>query len=76
MMTIQVMDPDFSNDNGDSSEAEQGRSSTSKQRRWSDLDEQCLLAYKKEDKSWEWIFGKFPWQDSAHNTYALEHGPA
>jgi hypothetical protein len=40
--------------------AEQGRSSTNKQNRWSDLDEQRLLAYKKEDKSWEWIFRKFP----------------
>jgi hypothetical protein len=40
-------DPDFSSDNGDSSEADQGRLSTSKQSRWSDLDEQRLLAYKK-----------------------------
>jgi hypothetical protein len=39
---------------------ELGRSSTSKQSRWSDLDEQRLLAYKKEGKSWEWIFGQFP----------------
>jgi hypothetical protein len=38
-------------DNGDCSEAEQGRSSTNN--RWSDLDEQRLLAYKKENKSWE-----------------------
>lgn len=44
------------------SEAKQARSSTrtSKHSRWSDLDEQRLLAYKKEDKSWEWIFRKFP----------------
>jgi hypothetical protein len=53
-------DPDFSSDNGDSSEAEQGRSSTSKQSRWSHLDEQRLLAYKKEGKSWSWAFHKFP----------------
>src|ERR1700709_504720 len=32
----------------------------SKQSRWSDLDEPRLLAYKKEGKSWEWIFGQFP----------------
>ena len=38
----------------------QGRLSTSKQSRWSALDEQRLLAWKKEDKSWGWIFGKFP----------------
>jgi hypothetical protein len=49
-----------SDDDECSSEGEQGRSSTSKHSRWSDLDEQRLLAYKKEDKSWEWIFRKFP----------------
>ena len=49
-----------SDDDGCSSEDEQGRSSTSKHSRCSDLDEQRLLAYKKEDKSWDWIFGKFP----------------
>jgi hypothetical protein len=49
-----------SNDNGYSSKDKQGRSSTSKHSRWSDLDEQRLLAYKKEGKSWEWIFGRFP----------------
>ncbi|KAF8847628.1 hypothetical protein BDZ45DRAFT_699052 [Acephala macrosclerotiorum] len=27
---------------------------------WSDLNEQPLLAYKKEGKFWEWIFSKFP----------------
>jgi len=53
-------DPDFSSDNGDSSEAEQGRSSTSKHSQLSKVDEQRLLAYKKEDKPWDWIFGKFP----------------
>jgi hypothetical protein len=49
-----------SDDDGCLSDDEQGRSSTSKQSRWSKLDEQRLLAYKKEDKSWDWIFGKFP----------------
>jgi len=49
-----------SDDDECSSEGEQGRSSTSKHSRWSDLDEQRLVAYKKEDKSWEWIFRKFP----------------
>jgi hypothetical protein len=50
----------LSSDNGDSSEAEQGRSSTSKQSRWSHLDEQRLVAYKKEGRSWSWTFRKFP----------------
>jgi hypothetical protein len=49
-----------SDDDECSSEGEQGRSSTSKHSRWPDLDEQRLLAYKKEDKSWKWIFRKFP----------------
>jgi hypothetical protein len=54
-------DPESSSDDdGCSSGDEQGRSSTSKQGRWSKLDEQRLLAYKKEEKSWKWIFGKFP----------------
>jgi hypothetical protein len=48
-----------SDDDRCSSEDEQGRSSTSKHSRWSDLDEQRLLAYKKEGKPWEWIFRKF-----------------
>lgn len=56
-------DPDSdpsSDDDGCSSVADQGRSSTSNQSRWSGLDEQRLLAYKKEGKSWDWIFDKFP----------------
>jgi hypothetical protein len=48
-----------SDDDECSSEDEQGRSSTSKHSRWDDIDEQRLLAYKKEDKSWDWIFKKF-----------------
>jgi hypothetical protein len=55
------IDPESSSDDDAcSSEAEQGRSSKSKHIPWSQLDEQRLLAYKKEEKSWEWIFGKFP----------------
>ena len=47
-------DPESSSDDdGCSSEAEQDRLSTSKQSRWPDLDEQLLLAYKKEGKSWD-----------------------
>jgi len=38
--------------------------------------EQRLLAYQKEVKSWSRIFLKFPRQDSARNTYALEQGSA
>lgn len=38
-------------DDGRSNEDEQGRSRTSKHSRWLDLDEQHLLAYKKEGKS-------------------------
>lgn len=53
-------EPSSSDDDGCSSGDEQGCSSTSKHSRWDDIDEQRLLAYKKEDKSWDWIFKKFP----------------
>jgi hypothetical protein len=53
------LSPSGDND-GYSSKDELGRSCTSKHSRWSGLDEQRLLAYKKEGKSWDWIFGKFP----------------
>jgi hypothetical protein len=48
-----------SGDDGCSSEDEQCHSHMSKHSRWSDLDEQCLLAHKKVGKSLEWIFGEF-----------------
>jgi hypothetical protein len=54
-------DPDpSSDDDGRSSKDEQKRSSTKMNTPWSGLDEQRLLAYKKEGKPWSWIFGKFP----------------
>ncbi|KAL5347675.1 hypothetical protein ACLOAV_007084 [Pseudogymnoascus australis] len=43
-----------------SSEDNVGRSDNRKYSEWSALDKQRLSAYKKEGKSWEWIFGKFP----------------
>jgi hypothetical protein len=46
-------DPALSSDDGGcSSEDELGRSSTRKNTPWDAIDEQRLLAYKKEDKSW------------------------
>lgn len=54
-------DSKFSSDNnGYSSEDEQGHLSASKHSRWNQIDEQRLRAYKKEKKSWRWIFDKFP----------------
>ena len=54
-------DPDLNRDNnGCSSENELSRSTTRMNVPWDPIDEQRLLAYKKEDKSWDWIFGKFP----------------
>lgn len=54
-------DPDASSDDdGCPTEDEQGRSSTRKNIPWDDIDEQRLVAYKKEDMSWNWIFQKFP----------------
>jgi hypothetical protein len=42
-----------------SSEDNVGRSDDRKHSKWSPLDKQRLSAYKKEGKSWEWIFSKF-----------------
>ena len=55
-------DPDLSSsdDNRSLTEDGQGHSSTRKYNAWLPLDEQRLLAYKKEGKSWNWIFLKFP----------------
>jgi hypothetical protein len=54
-------DPDSSSDDdGCSSKDKQGRSSTRKNIPWDPIDELRLLSYKKEDKSWNWIFRNFP----------------
>ncbi|OAF55631.1 hypothetical protein VC83_07585 [Pseudogymnoascus destructans] len=54
-------DPNTGSD-GDaySSEDNVARSDDRKYSEWSPLDKQRLSAYKKEGKSWEWIFSKFP----------------
>ena len=58
---INDSDPDLDSDgDGCSSEEELGRSGTRMNVPWEPLDEQRLLAYKKEGKPWEWIFKKFP----------------
>ena len=49
-----------SDDDGCSSEDELGRSGTRMNVPWDPIDEQRLLAYKKESKSWKWIFRQFP----------------
>ena len=49
-----------SDGDGYSSEDNLGRSNDRKYSEWSPLDKQRLSAYKKEGKSWEWIFSKFP----------------
>jgi hypothetical protein len=55
-------DPDSSSDDDDgcSSKDEQGCSSTRKNIPWDPIDEQRLVAWKKEGKPWGWIFKKFP----------------
>ncbi|KUJ16852.1 uncharacterized protein LY89DRAFT_669299 [Mollisia scopiformis] len=56
-------DPDPGSDHngdGDSSEDELGRLSMRMNVPWDPIDEQRLLAYKKEGKSWKWIFHQFP----------------
>jgi hypothetical protein len=44
---------------GCSSEDELGRSGSRINVPWDPIDEQRLLAYKKEGKSWKWIFRQF-----------------
>jgi hypothetical protein len=51
-------DPELSSD-GDGC-LDKPRPSTRMNIPWSKLDEQRLLAWKKEGKSWKWVFGKFP----------------
>ncbi|MCJ1357476.1 MAG: hypothetical protein MMC33_007472 [Icmadophila ericetorum] len=55
-------DPDISSDDdGCSSEAEkQGCLSVRMNIPWDPVDEQRLVAWKKEGKPWDWIFKKFP----------------
>jgi hypothetical protein len=59
-------DPDLgSDDNGCSSEDELSHPSTRTNISWKALDEQRLLAWKKEGKPWDWIFKKFPGRTKA-----------
>ncbi|KUJ10218.1 uncharacterized protein LY89DRAFT_739958 [Mollisia scopiformis] len=56
-------DPELGSDcdsDGCSSEDELGRSGSRMNVPWDPIDEQRLLAYKKEGKSWKWIFRQFP----------------
>jgi len=53
-------DSDLSSNNDAYSSKEKQDSSTRMNIPWEPVDEQRLLAYKKEDKSWEWIFKKLP----------------
>jgi hypothetical protein len=54
-------DPDLgSDDDGYSSEDELSCPSMRTNISWKPLDEQRLLAWKKEGKPWKWIFKKFP----------------
>ncbi|TAQ85113.1 hypothetical protein B7494_g6565 [Chlorociboria aeruginascens] len=56
-------DPELGSDcdsDGCSSEDELSRSGSRMNVPWDPIDEQRLLAYKKEGKSWKWIFRQFP----------------
>jgi hypothetical protein len=54
-------DPDLGSDgDGCSSEDKLGRSGTRTNAPWDPIDERRLLVYKKEGKSWKYIFRKFP----------------
>jgi hypothetical protein len=56
-------DPELGSDcdsDGFSSEDELGRSGSRMNIQWDPIDEQRLQAYKKEGKSWKWIFRTQP----------------
>ncbi|CZT41150.1 uncharacterized protein RSE6_00855 [Rhynchosporium secalis] len=57
---LSYSDPEVDGDiNGYLSEDELGNPSTRMNILWNPIDEQRLLAYKKESKSWKWIFRQF-----------------
>jgi len=51
-------DPDLSS--GDDAYTSKKNQGSKTRMPWEPVDEQRLLAYKKEDKSWDWSFSKFP----------------
>jgi hypothetical protein len=53
-------DPDLSSDDDACSSKKKQGSSIRMNIPWDPVDEQRLLAYKKEGKSWKWIFRQFP----------------
>jgi hypothetical protein len=53
-------DPDLNSDDDRCSSEEKQGLSTGVNIPWDPVDEQRLLAWKKEGKSWKWIFRKFP----------------
>jgi hypothetical protein len=53
-------DPDLSSDDDVCSNKKKQGSSIRMNIPWDPIDEQRLLAYKKEGKSWKWIFRQFP----------------
>ena len=52
--------PDLSSDDDACSSKKKQGSSIRMNIPWDPVDEQRLLAYKKEGKSWKWIFRQFP----------------
>lgn len=52
-------DPDLSSDDNTCSSRDKQGLSTGMNILWDPVDEQRLLAWKKESKSWKWIFCKF-----------------
>jgi hypothetical protein len=53
-------DPDLSSDDDACSSKKKKGFSIRMNIPWDPIDEQRLLAYKKEGKSWKWIFRQFP----------------
>ncbi|CAM6003525.1 unnamed protein product [Sphagnum balticum] len=53
-------DPDLSSDDDECSSGDKEGQSAEMKIPWNPVDEQRLLAWKKEGNSWKWIFRKFP----------------
>lgn len=51
---------DYRSEEGDSGGDEEGDAIHRSNQRWDPLDEERLLAWKKEGKSWKWVFDQFP----------------
>ena len=53
-------DDEYDGDDGHYDDRYKGAAAGRSNRRWDPLEEQRLLAWRREKKSWKWIFNQFP----------------